>query len=96
MGLKSLETNDPPTDGNGWVIFCLIVFFVRILGSVGFFFKEKIIRYRVTWLDKNKIYQKEECIIKHTGVTGTLYSVLLASFLTGEYVGGVAIFKKHL
>ena len=84
LGLKSLETNDPPTDGNGWVVFGLIIFFLGILGSAGFFFKENIIRYRVTWLDKNKIYRTEECIIKHTGVTGALYSVLLASYVTGE------------
>ena len=95
LGLKSLETNDPPTDGSGWVVFGLIVFFVGILGSAGFFFKERIIRYRVTWRDKNNIYRKKECIIKHTGVTGALYSALLARFLTGEYVGVVWPFLKN-
>ena len=88
MYLRTLETNNPPTGGNGWVILGLIVFVVGILGSGGFFFKEKIIRYRVTWIDKNKICRKEECILKHTGATGVLYSVLLASYVTGEYVRG--------
>ena len=60
MDLRTLETNYPPTGGNGWVIFGLIVFFVGILGSGGFFFKEKIITYRVTWIDKNKIGRKED------------------------------------
>ena len=45
MDLSLLETNNPPTDSNGWVILGLIRFFVGILGSGGFFFKEKIIRY---------------------------------------------------
>ena len=60
MDLRTLETNNPPTGGNGWVILGLIVFVVGILGSGGFFFKEKIIRYRVTWIDKNKIGRKED------------------------------------
>ena len=45
MDLSLLETNNPPTDSNGWVILGLIVFVVGILGSRGFFFKEKIIKY---------------------------------------------------
>ena len=54
LGLRTLETNDPPTDGNGWVIFGLIIFCFAILGSVGFFFKERIIRYKVTRQDKKE------------------------------------------
>ena len=46
MELSLLETNNPPTDSNGWVILGLMVFVVGILGSVGFFFKQKVIRYR--------------------------------------------------
>ena len=54
LGLRTLETNDPPTNGNGWVIFCLIIFCFTILVSVGFFFKERIIRYKVTRQDKKE------------------------------------------
>ena len=47
MELSLLETNNPPTDSsNGWVILGLMVFVVGILGSVGFFFKQKVLRYR--------------------------------------------------
>ena len=88
MDLKSLETNNPLTGGNGWVIFGLIVFFVGILGSEGFFFKEKIIRYRVTWIDKIKSVEKKIFILKHLGAIGGSCFVLLASHLTGKYVHG--------
>ena len=41
MGLKSLETNDPPTDRNGWVIFGLIVFLSEFRGLEAFSSKKK-------------------------------------------------------
>ena len=45
MSLNILETNNPPVEsGNGWVVLFLMVVVVGILGSAGFFYKQKVVR----------------------------------------------------
>ena len=44
LNLRTLDTNSPPTDGNGWLLLFLTIFGGAILISVGWFFKERVIR----------------------------------------------------